>query len=67
MKKTDKILESKSKTLAELKASVMSLKTDIAKLSIEKRTGRLQNTMLPSHKRKQLAQVLTEIRQKEEK
>ncbi|OGG16830.1 hypothetical protein A3D77_00140 [Candidatus Gottesmanbacteria bacterium RIFCSPHIGHO2_02_FULL_39_11] len=63
MKKIEEKTNLKSKTVPELKALAKTLKDDMARLFIEKKNRRLQNTMLPSQKKKMFAQVLTILKE----
>lgn len=59
MKKKEEKTNLKNKTGEELKVLAKTLSEDITRLLIEKKNRRLQNTMLPSQKKKMYAQVLT--------
>lgn len=53
------------KSISELKKDVESLREEIAKLRFEHSLGKLKDTSQLKKKRRELARVLTEIRQKE--
>lgn len=54
-----------TKTVEELNQQVRQLRDDIGKISIERASETLHNTAVISKKKKELAQVLTALRQKE--
>lgn len=64
MKQQIKDLEKKS--VAELSKTVQSLKTEIAKLILERKTNPTKDTNAIAKKRKTLAQTLTVMNTKEE-
>lgn len=54
-----------TKTTGELQKQVQQLREDIGKIAIERFSHTLHNTAIISKKKKELAQVLTALRQKE--
>lgn len=57
--------ELKSKNREELKSDVIRLRKEINKLFIEKTGGKVKKTDLLGKKRREIARILTIIRQKE--
>lgn len=64
MKKKE-IKELQSKTYEELKKMTEEAKTEIKKWTVEKGTGKQKNVNLVRNKRRDVARLLTVIRQKE--
>ena len=64
MKKND-LKEVKTLDIKELKVRVVKLKVEVADLTLDKNMKKLKNIKEVVHKRKDLAQVLTVLRQKE--
>lgn len=64
MKKRE-IKELRSKNLKELTQSLKNLKSELAKIIIERNARRLKNTALVRGKKKDVARILTVIREKE--
>ena len=54
-----------AKEAKELKTQVIQLKNDLAKIIIERNSGKLINTSLVAKKKKDIARLLTVLRHKE--
>lgn len=63
--KSNELKETKLKDPKELKVMLNELKKEIAKLIVERATGKTKNVSLIGQKRKDVARILTIIRQKE--
>ena len=63
--KRNELKEVKSKEIKELQVMLKDLKSQIAKLTVERSSGKTKNVCLISQKRKDVARILTIIRQKE--
>lgn len=59
--------ETAGKTEQELVTSIQSLRLEIAKMNIERSTTQPKNTNVISNKKRQLAVLLTVLRQKRDK
>lgn len=64
--KKNEFIQIKGVDLKELKGKVKDLKGEIANLVLDKNMKKLKDVKIVSKKRKDLAQILTVIRQKEE-
>lgn len=64
MKKQD-IQQLSTKTKDELRKQAEKIRDDIGKIAIERASKTLHNTAIISKKKKEFAQVLTALRQKE--
>ena len=53
------------KTKEELMSKLQELKKDIEKMNVEKGARKLQNTAFPGQKKKDIARILTVLKQKE--
>jgi len=56
--------EASQKTVQELEKSVVDLRLELAKLTVEASVSQQKNTNIVANKRKQLAVLLTALRQK---
>lgn len=65
MKKTIKE-ELKSKTIEELVKEVRDARSQISKLAIDIKTGKLENVVFVKNKKKDIARILTFLGQKKE-
>lgn len=63
--KRNELKEIKLKDPKELKVMLVDLKKEIAKLIVERASGKTKNVALIGQKRKDVARILTIIRQKE--
>lgn len=63
--KRNELKEIKLKDPKELKVMLKDLKKEIAKLIVERASGKTKNVALIGQKRKDVARILTIIRQKE--
>lgn len=63
--KRKQLEEIKLKTIKELKIQLSDLKKEVADLTIEMATGKNKNVALIGEKKKEIAVILTIIRQKE--
>ncbi|MFH0773177.1 MAG: 50S ribosomal protein L29 [bacterium] len=57
--------EVSKKTVQELKKSIVDLRLELAKLAVESSVSQQKNTNVVPNKRKQLAVLLTALRQKQ--
>lgn len=63
--KTNEMKELHTKTVAELASTIAQLRTDMEKMELERRSGTLHNVSLVKNKKKDLAKLLTVLKQKE--
>ncbi len=64
MKKRD-IKEIFSKTKEELSKMLKEYRDELEKITVQQKAGKLKNVMLASQKRKDIARILTSLRNKE--
>lgn len=63
--KKNELIQIKGLNIKELKDKVKSLREEVANLTLDKNRNKLKDTKAYFKKRKELAQVLTVLRQKE--
>lgn len=64
MKKRD-LQDLKTKTKEALLSQAKEIRTDLARITVEANAGRLKDVELPAKKKRDLARILTVIREKE--
>lgn len=63
--KKNELIQIKGSDIKELKEKAKTLKSEIGKLTMEKNMKKLKDLKMISKKRKDLAQILTVVRQKQ--
>jgi ribosomal protein L29 len=63
--KKSKIIEARSKEITELKKQLMETQQQLVKLRLEIASGKIKNTKASKSLRKDIAQLLTLIKEKE--
>lgn len=63
--KKNEFIQMKGSDLKELKVKIKALKEEIANLTLDKNMKKLKDLKMVSKKKKEMAQILTVIRQKE--
>lgn len=62
--KKNKLVETREKDLGELKKELLGAKKQLARLRLEKASGKLKNTRAGRNLKKDIAQLLTIIKEK---